>query len=105
MSRPGDAKRTELAAIQRQLTQRVGVEWGYRMTQTMRNLLIFPNPIIHPVTPDPIEINAWVLAPKDESPEDRALRLDTFLGPGGFATREGQWLDLSRGRYEAPRIP
>jgi p-cumate 2,3-dioxygenase alpha subunit len=49
VSRPGDAKRTELAAIQRQLTQRVGVEWGYRMTQTMRNLLIFPNPIIHDV--------------------------------------------------------
>ena len=70
------------------------------MTQTSRNLLIFPNLIINdimaitirtffPVAPDYIEINAWALAPKDESPDNRALRLDnflTFLGPGGFAT-------------------
>ena len=70
-----------------------------------------------PVTPDYMEIRAWALAPKDESPDDRALRLDnylTFLGPGGYATpddvealeacqrgfatfRELQWSDISRG--------
>ena len=59
------------------------------MTQTSRNLLIFPNLIINdimaitvrtffPVAPDYIEINAWALAPKDESPDNRALRLDNF---------------------------
>jgi hypothetical protein len=63
-----------------------------------------------------MEVNAWALAPIDESAEDSALRLDnflTFLGPGGFATpddvemlescqrgfmnREAQWSDISRG--------
>jgi hypothetical protein len=60
------------------------------------------------------------LAPKEESPEDRTLRLDnflTFLGPGGFATpddvemlescqkgfanREVMWSDISRGMKRA----
>jgi hypothetical protein len=101
------------------------------MTQTSRNLLIFPNLIINdimaitvrtffPVTPDYLEINAWALAPKDETPDNRALRLDnflTFLGPGGFATpddvealescqqgfanREVEWSDMSRGMQRA----
>jgi hypothetical protein len=72
------------------------------------------------VAPDYIEINAWALAPKDESPDNRALRLDnflTFLGPGGFATpddvealescqqgfanREVGWSDMSRGMKRA----
>jgi hypothetical protein len=70
-----------------------------------------------PLAPDYIEISAWALAPKEESAENRALRLDnflTFLGPGGFATpddvemleacqrgyatvREVEWSDISRG--------
>jgi p-cumate 2,3-dioxygenase alpha subunit len=97
------------------------------MTQMNRNLLIFPNLIINdimaitvrtffPRTPDYMDITAWALAPIDEPPEHRALRLDnflTFLGPGGFATpddvemleacqmgfanREVEWSDMSRG--------
>jgi p-cumate 2,3-dioxygenase alpha subunit len=97
------------------------------MTQMNRNLLIFPNLIINdimaitvrtffPRTPDYMDITAWALAPVDEQPEHRALRLDnflTFLGPGGFATpddvemleacqmgfanREVEWSDMSRG--------
>jgi p-cumate 2,3-dioxygenase alpha subunit len=123
----GEAKRTELEALRQHFVERFGDEWAYRITQTSRNLLIFPNLIINdimaitirtffPVTPDYMEVNAWALAPKDESAEDRALRLDnflTFLGPGGFATpddvealescqqgfanREVEWSDLSRG--------
>jgi p-cumate 2,3-dioxygenase alpha subunit len=123
----GEAKRAELEAIQRQFEDRFGAEWAYRITQTSRNLLIFPNLIINdimaitirtffPVSPDYLEIHAWALAPSDESEEDRAMRLDnflTFLGPGGYATpddvealescqlgfrnREVMWNDLSRG--------
>jgi p-cumate 2,3-dioxygenase alpha subunit len=97
--------------------------------------LIFPNLIINdimaitirtffPVSPDYLEIDAWALAPSDESAEDRALRLDnflTFLGPGGYATpddvealescqlgfrnREVMWNDLSRGmRNDQPEV-
>jgi phenylpropionate dioxygenase-like ring-hydroxylating dioxygenase large terminal subunit len=117
--------------MHQKLVERFGAEWAYQMTQTSRNLLIFPNLIINdimaitvrtffPVAPDYIEINAWALAPQDESAENRALRLDnflTFLGPGGFATpddvealescqqgfanREVAWSDISRGMQRA----
>jgi p-cumate 2,3-dioxygenase subunit alpha len=127
----GEAKRAQLEAIYQQMVERFGAEWAYQMTQTSRNLLIFPNLIINdimaitvrtffPVAPDYIEINAWALAPKDESADNRALRLDnflTFLGPGGFATpddvealescqqgfasREVEWSDISRGMKRA----
>lgn len=124
-------KRAELEAIEHQMIERFGAEWAYQITQTSRNLLIFPNLIINdimaitirtffPLAPDYIEINAWALAPQDESPQDRAARLDnflTFLGPGGFATpddvaalescqqgfknREVMWSDMSRGMKRA----
>ena len=127
----GEAKRAELEALEKKLEARFGAERAYLMTQTSRNLFIFPNLIINdimaitvrtffPLAPDYIEINAWALAPHKESPEDRALRLDnflTFLGPGGFATpddvealescqqgfanREVAWSDVSRGMKRA----
>jgi p-cumate 2,3-dioxygenase subunit alpha len=123
----GEEKKTEIVAIQRKFEERFGVERAFKITQTNRNLLIFPNLIINdimaitvrtffPRTPDYMDITAWALAPVDEPPEHRALRLDnflTFLGPGGFATpddvemlescqrgfanREVGWSDMSRG--------
>jgi p-cumate 2,3-dioxygenase alpha subunit len=126
-----EEKRAELEAIEHKMIERFGAEWAYQITQTSRNLLIFPNLIINdimaitirtffPLAPDYIEINAWALAPQDESPQDRAARLDnflTFLGPGGFATpddvaalescqqgfrnREVMWSDMSRGMKRA----
>jgi p-cumate 2,3-dioxygenase subunit alpha len=123
----GGARKAELEAIRQRLEERFGAERAYRITQTNRNLLIFPNLIINdimaitvrtffPHTPDYMDITAWALAPIDERPEHRALRLDnflTFLGPGGFATpddvemlescqmgfanREVEWSDMSRG--------
>src|SRR5260370_10780502 len=106
-----------------------GNEAANRITKTGRNLLCFPNLIINvimaitvrsffPVAPDYMEVNAWSLAPVDETLEDSALRLDnflTFLGPGGFATpddvemlescqrgfanHEVAWSDISRGLH------
>jgi p-cumate 2,3-dioxygenase alpha subunit len=91
------------------------------------NVLIFPNLItidnwrtfrtFYPIAPNYMEINAWALFPKEDSPEMRAARLDnflSFLGPGGFGTpddvealegcqmafatrREVEWSDISRG--------
>lgn len=131
----GEGKRAELEAVQQQYEERFGAEWAYRITQTSRNLLIFPNLIINdimaitirtffPSSPDYIEIYAWALAPSDEKPDDRALRLDnflTFLGPGGYATpddvealescqlgfrnHEVAWNDLSRGmKRDEPEV-
>lgn len=126
-----EAKRAELEDIQRALTAQFGAERATKMTQTSRNLFIFPNLIINdimaitirtffPISPDYMDITAWALAPKEESPENRAMRLDnflTFLGPGGYATpddvemlencqrgfknREVQWSDISRGMQRA----
>ncbi len=127
----GAEKKAELEHVQQQFEARFGKEWAYQITQTSRNLFIFPNLIINdimaitirtffPVSPDYMEVSAWALAPSDESPEDRALRLDnflTFLGPGGYATpddvealescqlgfanREVEWSDISRGMKRA----
>jgi p-cumate 2,3-dioxygenase subunit alpha len=64
-----------------------------------------------------MRVTAWALGPVEETPAQRARRLDAFLtfyGPGGFATpddvaalellqqgyrtwREVRWSDLSRG--------
>ncbi len=123
----GEERRAEFEAKRQALTSRFGDERAYQISQTSRNLFIFPNLIINdimaitvrtffPVSPDYMEVTAWSLAPKDESAADRALRLDnflTFLGPGGYATpddvealescqlgfrnREVMWNDLSRG--------
>jgi len=131
----GEAKKAEFAVLQKALEERFGLERAHRMTQYNRNLLIFPNLIINditaitvrtffPVAADYMEINAWALAPKDETPENRALRLDnflTFLGPGGFATpddvdmlescqrgflnREVEWSDMSRGMKRDQPVP
>ncbi len=123
----GELAKARIEEKQRRLEERFGPERAFRIAQTGRNLLIFPNLIINdimaitvrtffPTSPDYMEVNAWNLAPADEGTEDSELRLDnflTFLGPGGFATpddvemleacqrgfanREVMWSDISRG--------
>jgi p-cumate 2,3-dioxygenase alpha subunit len=121
-----DAK-PKLEAMHRRLAEKYGEERAFRITQTSRNMVIFPNLVINdimavtvrtfePVSPSEMRVTAWQLAPVDEEPALRAARLDnflTFLGPGGFATpddvealescQEGfaasevEWSDISRG--------
>ena len=123
----GELAKARIGEKQRRLEQRFGDERAFRISQTARNLLIFPNLIINdimaitvrtffPVSPDYMEVNAWNLGPEEEDAEDFELRLDnflTFLGPGGFATpddvemleacqrgfanHEVAWSDISRG--------
>jgi len=123
----GEDAKADIDAIRNELVQRLGSERAARVADTNRNLCVFPNLVINdimaitvrtffPVSPDYMEVNAWALAPIEESAEDSALRLDnflTFLGPGGFATpddvemlescqrgfanREVGWSDISRG--------
>jgi p-cumate 2,3-dioxygenase alpha subunit len=131
----GENRRAHFEEIRRQFEERFGAERARRICSTSRNLGIFPNLVIndimaitvrtfYPVSPDYMEVNAWSLAPIDESAEDSAMRLDnflTFLGPGGFATpddvemletcqrgfanREVVWSDISRGmKRERPSI-
>jgi len=131
----GELSKARIEEKHRRVEERFGPERAFRMTQTSRNLLIFPNLIINdimaitvraffPISPDYMEVNAWNLAPADETVEDSELRLDnflTFLGPGGFATpddvemmescqrgfanHEVMWSDISRGMLrEHPAI-
>lgn len=122
----GSAK-TELDTIRARLVEKHGPERAHRIADYTRNLFIFPNLILislwhtvrtfYPLRPDYMEIDAWALFPKNDSPELRQKRMDnflSFLGPGGFATpddvsglegcqrgfatlRELPWSDISRG--------
>jgi p-cumate 2,3-dioxygenase alpha subunit len=74
-----------------------------------------------PTSADRMEVTAWEMAPRDELPQLRQRRLDsflTFLGPGGFATPDDiealescqqgfhsgglEWNDISRGMARDP---
>ncbi len=124
----GEQGKAECDAIHRRLAARLGAERAEIICRGDRNLLIFPNLVVNdimavtvrtyfPVAPDRFEVEAWALAPKDESPFMRDMRLRSFLeflGPAGFATPDDvemlelcqqgyatceavEWNDLSRG--------
>jgi p-cumate 2,3-dioxygenase alpha subunit len=96
----GEDAKPEIERIRAEVFARLGEERGRRVCDTNRNLVIFPNLVVndgssvtirtfHPTAPDRMEVTAWALGPKGESPQARAVRLDSFLtfyGPGGFAT-------------------
>lgn len=124
----GDAAKLELEQLMNGLVERYGAERARRIGINNRNLLIFPNLIVndimavtirtfYPQAPNFQHVNAWTLAPADESAWSRKSRLENFLeflGPGGFATpddvealqqcqtgydnaREAGWNDISKG--------
>jgi p-cumate 2,3-dioxygenase alpha subunit len=124
----GEEGREEIDHIRTDLTARVGEERSERIATFNRNLGVFPNLVVndimaitirtfYPVSPGYLLVNAWALAPKDESPRARKFRLHNFLeflGPGGFATpddvealeqcqrgfanmNEMPWSDISKG--------
>ena len=96
----GEDAKPEIEAIRAELVARLGEARARRVADTNRNLVIFPNLVVndgssvtvrtfHPTAPDRMQVSAWALGPRGESPRARAIRLDSFLtfyGPGGFAT-------------------
>jgi p-cumate 2,3-dioxygenase alpha subunit len=96
----GEAAKPEIERIREEVFSRLGEARARRVCDTNRNLVVFPNLVVndgssvtirtfHPTAPDRMEVTAWALGPKGESPAARAIRLDSFLtfyGPGGFAT-------------------
>jgi p-cumate 2,3-dioxygenase alpha subunit len=96
----GDDGRREIDSVYAELETRVGAERADRIAHHNRNMVIFPNLVINdimaitvrtffPTAPDYVEINAWALAPLEESEWLRKYRIfnfTEFLGPGGFAT-------------------
>ncbi len=125
---PEDTKE-EIAATRNRLVEQYGEERAKSMCENSRNLLIYPNLVINdvmaitvryfePIAPDHIDVTAWEMAPREESADLLATRLDsflTFLGPGGFATPDDaealascqagfqatgvEWSDISRGMH------
>ena len=123
----GEDAREPIARVRQRLVEKYGEGRAYRMANTSRNLIIYPNLVINdimaitiryfePLAPDNMEVTAWHLVPREESDAMLATRLDsflTFLGPGGFATpddvealescqigfraTETEWSDISRG--------
>lgn len=96
----GDQGKAEIDAINVALEARVGADRADRIARLNRNMVIFPNLVVNdimaitvrtffPTAPDYVEVNAWALAPREESDWLRKYRLynfTEFLGPGGFAT-------------------
>lgn len=96
----GEEGKEEIDAIHSKLAERLGTERAERIARKNRNMVIFPNLVINdimaitvrtffPTAPDYVEVNAWALAPVEESDWLRKYRLfnfTEFLGPGGFAT-------------------
>jgi p-cumate 2,3-dioxygenase subunit alpha len=96
----GEAAKPEIERIRAELVERLGEARATRVADTNRNLVVFPNLVIndgsavtirtfHPAAANHMKVRAWALGPKEETPEARAIRLDSFLtfyGPGGFAT-------------------
>lgn len=96
----GEEGKQEIEAIREELDKRLGSERADRLATKNRNMIIFPNLVVNdimaitvrtffPTAPDNMEVNAWTLAPPEESDWLRKYRLfnfTEFLGPGGFAT-------------------
>lgn len=96
----GEEGKAEIDSIYTALEQRVGADRAERIARKNRNMIIFPNLVVNdimaitvrtffPTAPDYVEVNAWALAPREESEWLRKYRLfnfTEFLGPGGFAT-------------------
>lgn len=124
----GEKAKPDMAAIRAELVQRLGEARAARVADTNRNLVVFPNLVVNdgssvtirtfaPLAADHMQVTAWAFGPVEETPDQRARRLDAFLtfyGPGGFATpddvaalelvqkglrawREVGWSDVSRG--------
>ncbi|NKQ51874.1 Rieske 2Fe-2S domain-containing protein [Amycolatopsis sp. K13G38] len=129
----GDEARPDIERLRAGLARKYGEERAHRIADLNRNLLIYPNLVINDIMAVTVrtfmptgaagtDITAWELAPRDELPQVRQRRLDsflTFLGPGGFATPDDiealescqqgfssggiEWNDVSRGMNRDPQ--
>jgi p-cumate 2,3-dioxygenase alpha subunit len=128
----GEEHREPIEAVRRRLVEKHGEQRADRIAEWNRNILIFPNLVVNdilatvvrtfePRQPDFMEVNAWALAPVEESGATLEMRLRNFLeflGPGGFATPDDvealescqigynaggqEWNDVSRGMLRRP---
>lgn len=119
--------RGDIEQLRARLVRRHGEKRAWRIAETNRNLLIYPNLVVNdimavtvrtfmPSAPNQMDVTAWEMAPVGEPAALRKSRLDnflSFLGPAGFATPDDiealescqqgfdsggvEWNDISRG--------
>jgi p-cumate 2,3-dioxygenase alpha subunit len=130
----GEGARAEIEETKREIIERCGRDRAERICEWNRNMIIYPNLVINdimattvrtftPVRADLMEIDAWAVAPVEETGERLHLRLRNFLeflGPGGFATPDDvealescqigfasggeEYNDISRGMHREARM-
>ena len=114
----GPEIKKEIDTTRARLEKNLGKERAGLIADVQKNMVIFPNLVINdnvgftvrviePTGPSSMRINAWAIAPVNESPQMRALRLDnfvSFLGPAGFGSADDvEMLELcQRGLSHAP---
>jgi len=123
----GDTSKAQLEALRQRIIDELG-DTGYRMAELNRNLFIYPNlfvmdnnatalRVIEPTATDYMDVAQHELAPRNEDPTVRRVRLEsyvTFAGPGGLATPDDvealescqmgaasgvEWSNISRGYF------
>jgi p-cumate 2,3-dioxygenase subunit alpha len=102
-----------------ELVDRLGEEKARDVANMNSNMVVFPNSVINdqqsvlvrsiiPVSHNRMIARAWTLAPKDEHPELRKIRMEnilSFLGPGGFATPDDiAMLEWAQTGYESTDV-
>lgn len=115
----GEAARQLVEEKRREVISRVGAELGANVCDFSSNLVIFPNSIINdqqtvlarsiiPIAHNRMRVRAWSIAPKDEHPTLRKIRVEnllSFLGPGGFATPDDvSMLEWAQSAYESTDV-
>lgn len=114
----GEHRKPRFDEMYRDAVDRLGEQRAHEVCMRSGNIQIFPNLVIndimatnirscHPIRPGYSEVDSWCLAPEEERPEERALRLDnhlSFLGPSGFALPDDmEVVELCQRGYETVR--
>jgi len=96
----GDEERVRTEVHRTEMVDRLGERRAHYVADESHILFVFPNLLLfdieglsirqlEPIAPGQTDVRAWQLAPRDEEPAARALRMKTvvsFVGPGGLAT-------------------
>jgi len=115
----GEEAKKLIDAKRREVIHRLGERAGADVCDIHSNMVIFPNSVINdqqtvlarsimPLSHNRMLVRAWTIAPRDEDPALRAIRMDnilSFLGPGGFATPDDvTMLEWAQHAYESTDV-
>ena len=115
----GEEVKGLLEEKRKEVISRLGEEAGNNVCDMNSNMVIFPNSIINdqqtilartitPLSHNRMRVRAWTVAPKDEHPALRKIRMEnilSFLGPGGFATPDDvSMLEWAQSAYESTNV-